>query len=169
MKALLFLVGLSVSIAVAQAQSSFTVMLSGAEEFPANNSPATGSGTLTLNPNNSLTYNITYSGLSGDWSANHIHGPAGRGTNASVIFTLNHTPSGSTHAGTLSGTTPILTAPQISALQNEFWYVNIHSTPNFAGGEIRGQIVPVPEPSTLALLGLGAGSVGWWIRRRRRN
>jgi hypothetical protein len=44
-------------------------------------------------------------------------------------------------------------------------YWNIHST--FAGsGEIRGFLVPVPEPSALALFGLGAGAIAWRLRRK---
>jgi hypothetical protein len=37
----------------------------------------------------------------------------------------------------------------------------------FPGGEIRGQITPVPEPSTLALLGIGAVGSRQYLRRRR--
>jgi hypothetical protein len=41
-------------------------------------------------------------------------------------------------------------ALQVSQLQSGLWYVNIHST-TFGGGEIRGQIIPVPEPATVML------------------
>jgi hypothetical protein len=44
-------------------------------------------------------------------------------------------------------------------------YWNIHSS-SFGGGEIRGFVVPVPEPSTLALFGLGAGAIAWRLRRK---
>lgn len=44
------------------------------------------------------------------------------------------------------------------------WYVNIH-TQNFGAGEIRGQVIVTPEPSSLALLGF-AGLLA--ARRRRR-
>jgi len=53
----------------------------------------------------------------------------------------------------------------VTMLQNGYLYFNVHSV-NFAGGEIRGQIVPVPEPSTMALFGLGAGGLLIWMRRR---
>jgi len=65
----------------------------------------------------------------------------------------------------VDGTGGFSLAQQISQLEGGLWYINIHSA-NFGGGEIRGQILPVPEPSTLALLGLGAGALVWRLRRR---
>jgi hypothetical protein len=38
----------------------------------------------------------------------------------------------------------------------------------YPDGEIRGQITPVPEPSALALLGLGAGWIALRLQRKRR-
>jgi len=47
-------------------------------------------------------------------------------------------------------------------------YINFH-TVQFGGGEIRGQITAVPEPSSIALAGIGAiGLIGYgWLRPRR--
>jgi hypothetical protein len=49
-------------------------------------------------------------------------------------------------------------------------YFNIH-TSAYAGGEIRGFLMPrqVPEPGTWALLSLGAGAVALARRKRRIN
>ena len=45
-------------------------------------------------------------------------------------------------------------------------YINFH-TVQFAGGEIRGNIAPVPEPSTWAMMILGFAGVGFMAYRRR--
>ncbi len=78
------------------------------------------------------------------------------------------------HAGTIVGSVNLVplqsggytVAQQLSDLENGLWYVNVH-TSTFPGGEIRGQILPVPEPSTLALAGLGLGGLLIWKLRRR--
>jgi hypothetical protein len=44
--------------------------------------------------------------------------------------------------------------------------MNVHDA-NFPGGEIRGQLLLVPEPSTIGLLGLGLGSLALQAFRKR--
>ena len=44
-------------------------------------------------------------------------------------------------------------------------YLNVH-TAAFPGGEIRGLLVPVPEPETYALMLAGLGVLGWTARRK---
>jgi len=162
----------------------FTVSLDSAQENnPLDQSTATGSGTLTLDTTlNTLTFNnITWSGLSADSTVSHIHGPAAAGVNTGVLYFLSSPATFTTtgpgiRSGTISGTLNLLDgtggftiAQQITQLESSLWYVNIHSDGTqggFPGGEIRGQILPVPEPSTLALLGLGAGALTWRLRRK---
>jgi hypothetical protein len=148
------------------AQTTYSVFLNSAQENVSTNlSPATGSGTMTLNLDNTITYSISYSLLEGDYSASHIHGPAAPGVNAGVLFNLVNVAI-DTHSGTLTGTTPALTPAQISDLNSGLYYANIHSSVH-VGGEIRGQIQVVPEPSALALL--AAGLTGLHLYRRRRQ
>lgn len=148
---------------------AFQVQLNSAQEVPPNNSPATGSGVLFLDPAyKTLGYDISYSGLSADFTAAHIHGPAGPGTNAGVIFPLTNIPSG-TRAGRLFGSTPPLSATQIGYLNNGLLYANIHSTA-FPGGEIRGQIRPAAQavyrpwrPAWIPLLRWGRVGPTWTL------
>ena len=141
-----------------------SVNLNSAQETPPNSSPATGSGTLTLNADGTLSYNITYAGLTGDWTASHIHGPGAVGVPAGVIFPRNNIPT-TTRSGTLSGVTPALNSTQLGYLQNQLLYVNIHSTV-FGGGEIRGFLhLAVPEPATLSSCAMALAVLA---RRRRK-
>ncbi len=154
-------------MAAGQAQSLFTVNLDSAQEVgTGSNSGATGSGSLTLNVDGTVTYSISYAGLVGDYTASHIHGNAASfpGFNAGVIVGLVNTPDG-TRAGLLQGTTAPLTAEQQGWMVAGSTYVNIHSAA-FGGGEIRGQVVAVPEPGVLALGGLGLAALALGVRRR---
>ena len=47
-------------------------------------------------------------------------------------------------------------------------YFNVH-TADHGGGEIRGQVLPVPEPSTVALFGCGIVGLIAVARRARRT
>jgi hypothetical protein len=57
-------------------------------------------------------------------------------------------------------------AALISAITAGNFYVNLH-TSEFASGALRGQLAPIPEPETYALMLAGLGVVGWSARRRR--
>lgn len=89
-----------------------------------------------------------------------INGPASTTTTATILFDLgdNAVHAAPTINGHLSGWlwsgTETLSPSQISDLESGKWYANILST-SFPGGELRGQILPVPEPSSFALLALG--------------
>ncbi len=60
-----------------------------------------------------------------------------------------------------------LLSTQLPDLLNDGLYFNLHTVGD-TGGAIRGQIVLVPEPTTLALGGIGALGILYFVRRHRR-
>jgi len=157
-------VALALSTGIVCGQSSFQAVLTGSQENPANASPGTGLGTLVLIADQtSITVNESWSGLTAPATLSHIHGPAAPGVNASVIFPFSGVPS--TTSGSIPQQTFAINATQVGYLMNGLLYFNVH-TANFPGGEIRGQILAVPEPGALVLLGIGSAAVGWKLRRR---
>ncbi|UCB55033.1 MAG: CHRD domain-containing protein [Thiotrichales bacterium] len=106
-----------------------------------------------------LSWNISWSGLTGTETVAHFHGPGAPGVNAPAIVTIDHTMNPST------GSSSPLTTGQESDLLSGLWYINIHST--FApGGEIRGQVEVVPIPAAAWLFGSGLLLLAGIIRRR---
>lgn len=140
---ILVLLGCTLVASDATAQSSFRVTLTGAQENPPVVSAACGYGSVTLNGNDTLTYEIRVTGLTP--SAAHIHTGA-VGLNGSVLISLNGGPT------VFSGTTTALSAGSITALQTDGLYVNVHSVAH-SGGEIRGQIVPASTAFGARLFG----------------
>ncbi|MEO6061058.1 MAG: CHRD domain-containing protein, partial [Thermoflexales bacterium] len=114
----------------------YSISLDGAQEVPANASPATGSGFVEVDTvANILYYNISYSGLTGTENNAHIHGFSARGVASGVLQGLS---AGSPKVGSWSFTE--IQQPSILA---GLAYFNIHSSA-FGGGEIRGQIDGTP-------------------------
>jgi len=93
---------------------------------------AAGRFTATLD-GTTLTYTLTFTQLSGQATAAHIHGPAARHVAAAVLAGLC-APCTSPAHGTVT-----LTQAQIDQLNAGKTYVNVHTAKN-ANGEIRGQI-----------------------------
>lgn len=183
------LAGLSL-LAIPAAQASFFRTTLGPEV-----SGATGSGVASLlidELTNQMTLKIDFSGLSGNTSVAHIHGPttvAGTGT-ASVLVpagsTLPGFPAG-VKAGSYEqvfdllatstyrpafinnngGTTTGARDAFVASLLDGKAYANVHSS-TFPGGEIRGFFAQVPVPGPVPLLGAGA-ALGWSRRLRRRQ
>lgn len=136
-----------------------------------------GAGIFLDNATNLLTVNVGwgssqgFTNLSSSLTASHIHGPtasnngSGFTQTAAVLFTL--TPSSTAITGGTFTTPPIsLTAAQVTDLNNGKFYINIH-TANNGGGELRGFIVPVPEPASAMLASCGAMAL--LARRNRRK
>jgi len=126
----------------------FTINMDASQE-PSGGGTGTGSGTVSVS-GNTLTVNITFSGLTAPATAAHFHAVGGTGTNAGVIYPLN-VPNAT--SGTISQTVTLVEgtrgysiAQQIQQLRSGLWYANIHSSFR-PGGEIRGQVVPPPTLS----------------------
>lgn len=116
---------------------NLTATIDQAQEVPPSGSGATGSATITYDDvSGALSWNVSWSGLSGAATGMHFHGPAGAGVNAGVQVNI----------GAVSGlTSPSIGGMNISAAQGNdllagLLYINIHSA-QFPGGEIRGQVV----------------------------
>ncbi len=130
---------LSAGPAAATAQT-FTVTLSGLQEVPANASTATGLASVVLNAaETTITVDASWTGLGSNANAGHIHGPAGPGANAGILFPFAGVPAAPT--GSIPTQPFAITAAQVAQLKAGQFYVNIHSV-NLGGGEIRGQLTP---------------------------
>jgi hypothetical protein len=113
----------------------FFAALDGAQETPANNSTARGTGTVLLNANDtSALVGLQFQNLSSAETALHIHGNGAPGVAAPILFPL-----------TPPITNPLLnfsiapTTQQVADLRATLHYQNVHSN-NFPNGEIRGQL-----------------------------
>jgi hypothetical protein len=146
---------------------TFNVNLNGQEEVPPQNvpiSPGIGTALATLDDTNgNMSITGSFSGLTAAANNAHLHGFAADDVAASPLFGLQFTPATS---GTFSGNGTVALA-DVSKVLGGLTYINIHSAGLYAAGEIRGQLVnPIPEPTSIALAGIGLLGA-WYIARRR--
>lgn len=115
------------------ATQTFHGTLSNAAEVPPTTGAGAGSATVTLDTATKMvTYNVTYSGLSGPAAAAHIHCGAAAGANAGVAVAFPKADSPISGSGTM-------TDAQIADLEAGKCYVNVHTAAN-KGGEVRAQL-----------------------------
>jgi hypothetical protein len=168
----------------------YDAFLSGPSESPPNGSPGTGFAVVDYdNLAHTLVVDVSFSGLLGTTTASHIHaatavpgtGTAGvatttpyfagfpigvtSGTFSNILdltLSSSYNPSYVTaNGGTTAGAEVALAAAMAAGEA----YLNIHTTV-VPGGEIRGFLTLVPEPSGVALVGLGGAIFAWAARRR---
>ena len=171
---------------------TFEADLSGANEIPATPSQGAGQAAVVLDAAaQTIQINVTFSGLTSNDVAAHIHcclpSPlaamnVGVATTvpAFVGFPLGVT-SGTYHSAVFDLTQPLIYNPAfvtaqggiaqaeaalVAGIENTETYLNIH-TSNFPGGEIRGFLQAVPEPSPSLLFGIALlGLLGYGWRQR---
>jgi hypothetical protein len=143
---------------------TFKARLQGFQEVPAISTEASGEFSAKLSEDEtSFEYELSYENLSGTVSQGHIH-LAQRGVNGGIHVwlcqtTTNVDPTGLAptcpQSGTVTGTITAANViapmtPQgiaagefaelVEAMRAGVTYANVHSLPQFPGGEIRGQI-----------------------------
>ena len=110
------------------------VTLSGTEEVPPVTTSASGSGTIVINDDKTVSGSVTTTGVAG--MAAHIHEGA-MGKNGPVIVPF--VKAGENGWAPQPGAK--LTDAQFASFKAGNLYVNVHSAAN-KGGEIRGQLKP---------------------------
>jgi hypothetical protein len=163
MKTIFTIIAILSSLGLSHAQT-YTANLDPFQEVPPHNTPGYGSADLTL-----LGTNLVISANTGIY-ADLLAGAttvrvqdAAVGANGPTIFLFTLDTPGNT-SGTFSGQ-GTLTAAQINDLNAGNLYINIADSV-FPSGEIRGQIEPTPEPTTVALMGAGLLSALLALRRK---
>jgi hypothetical protein len=163
LRLLLLAACLAIGGAAAQAAIiNFTIGGTGAQETPPNASTGVEGGIAAFDSiANTISVSVFFAGLSSPATASHIHVGAPGVPGPVIVCFVPFTPAAT--AGTIIGGPlpfPVANIPDLLAGNT---YFNIHD-PIYPGGEVRGQLVPVPEPATIALAGLALSA---FVARRR--
>lgn len=142
---------MAVPAAVLAADEVFTADLSGGAQVPPVDADGTGEATVTIaDDESSVSWDVSYSGLTGDPAAGHIHvGAADVAGPVMIPFaTVTATGSSGSFAASDYATGDGLPADWdgvLDAIRDGNTYVNIHTEAN-AAGEIRGQLAGTTSP-----------------------
>ena len=160
------LLGLCFASATAQAVViGWTATLDPGQETHVVTAPPGAGGTATGSidtVSGLLSWNISFSNLSGAPTGIHFHGAAPPGSGAGVRLNI----------GGISGLgSPTIGSANVSAafvdeILQGLWYINVHTAQNGAG-EIRGQVEPVPVPAAAVLMLGGIGATVLVSRRKK--
>ncbi len=120
----------------------FQAYLNGANERPTpNDQPGTGIGLLALD-GLTATYIVSYENLSTTPHLYHLHGLGGPEEAVGVKFSL--VPAGDLGTSGLFVGSATVDQETADGIVQGRTYFNIHTPGTYSGGEIRGQVVPVP-------------------------
>ena len=129
------LLAIATATAAAAAPMKVSASLSAQSETPPNNSKGTGMLSGEYDPaTKKLTYDVTYSGLTGPATMAHFHAPAPVGKASGVEIPIK----GSV-ASPIKGEVT-LSETDAKNLTDGMTYFNVHTAAN-KGGEIRGQVL----------------------------
>ena len=125
--------GAAMIFAMSAFAADIKVTLTGDQEVPPVKSGGTGTGTISIGGDRSVSGSVTTTGIAG--TAAHIH-EAAIGKNGPVVIPL--TKNGNTYSVPAGAK---LTDAQLTSFKAGNLYVNVHTAAN-AGGEIRAQLKP---------------------------